>query len=617
MDRRSPVAILALVLVFLTAAGAVVAVPNAQLTVSDVTVDPGEPVAGEPVTITPTIASSVGSDEPVTIDSVNATVDGEEIGAVENEGTLSPGDSVSVPLTTTFDEPGEYAVNFTIVGTDDAGEQVTLTRRETVVVSPVPAVRLTVSDVAVEPATPTVGEPVTVPITVASSAGSTQPVEVDAVTLLDGDERVASATDLGALATGDSITVPLTTTFDSVGERTLTARLRGTNARNETVTVTRPVTVVVEQGAPAVEMTTNATVAGVPATIPMTVSNPTEATLRNIVVTLGGEGVVGEIDRRVVPSLDPGEATGLSFRLRPSRAGEALVEANVSYTTAAGTRATTSMTDTLPVDPLEESVSVRVSSADAEQETQDTDLGVGVEGILDGGGNQQSESDSSEGDVRVTVSNLGNAPLRNVVLDPRVGEESLGARPVTDSLAPGSEESVIVSLERTPPSEVVFEATYDVAADSSNAVATFDPAGTRGGVAVTGVDLETSGQRLEITGDIGNPGGSEVSGVVVSVDAAEGVSPAYPRRDFFVGAIDGDGFAPFELTATIDENATSVPVTVEYVVAGDQRTETVEFPIEDGPDSDDGGGNSPVLVGTVVAMLGSLLAAIVLFARRE
>ena len=615
MDLRSPAPLLVLVLVFLAGAGVVSAVPNAQLTVSDVTVDPGEPVAGEPVTITPTITSSVGSDEPVTIDSVNATVDGEVIGEVTDEGTLSPGDAVSVPLTTTFDEPGVYAVNFTIVGTDDADERVTLTRQETVVVSPVPAVRLTVDDVAVDPATPTVDEPVTVPITVASSGGSTQPVEVDSVSLLDGDEEVAAATDLGALATGDSITVPLTTTFDSVGERTLTARLRGTNARDEPVTVTRPVTVVVEQGAPAVEMTTNESVAGVPAEVPVTVSNPTEATLRNIVVTLGGDGVEGEIDRRVVPALDPGEASALSFSVRPTGAGEALLEADLSYTTAAGTQANTSMTDTLPVDPLEETVSVRVTSADAEQESQNTDLGVGVEGILDGG-NQQSESDSSEGDLRVTVSNLGNAPLRNVVLDPRAGNQSLGARPVADSLAPGSEESVVVSLERTPPTEVVFEATYDVAADSASAVATFDPAGTRGGVAVTGVDLETSGQRLEITGDIGNPGGSEVSGVVVSVDAAEGVTPAYPRRDFFVGAIDGDGFAPFELTATIDENATHVPVTVEYVVAGDERTETVDFPIEDGPDSDDGGGNSPLLLGAVVAMLGSLLAAIVIFARR-
>ncbi|MFW5974401.1 MAG: hypothetical protein ACOCPZ_03385, partial [Natrialbaceae archaeon] len=91
---------------------------------------------------------------------------------------------------------------------------------------------------------------------------------------------------------------------------------------------------------------------------------------------------------------------------------------------------------------------------------------------------------------------------------------------------------------------------------------------------------------------------------------------AYPRRDFFVGAIDGDGFAPFELTATIDENATHVPVSVEYVVNGDERSETVELPVEDGPDGDDGGGPSTVLVGMVVVMLGALLAVIVLFARR-
>lgn len=613
MDWRALVAFLLVAVVAF--AGAVSAVPNAQLIVSDVTVEPDEPTAGEPLTITPTIQSSAGSDQAVTIDSVTATVDGEEVGAVTNEGTLSPGDSVSVPFTTTFDESGEYTVEFEIVGTDEAGETVTLTRQETVVVSSVPPVRLTVTDVAVQPETPTAGEPVTVPITVDSSAGSTQPLEVNSVSLLDGGDEVATADDLGALAVGDSITVPLTTTFEAAGEQTLTARLRGTNAKNETVEVTEPVTIVVEAGAPAIEMRNNAGVNGTLSEVSMRLSNPTEATLRNIVTTVGGDGLDGELDRRVVPALDPGEARNLTFTVRPDGAGETLLETNVSYTTAAGTEATRTTTDVFTVEPLEEAVSVRVVSVTAEQETDDQDLGVSVESILEGSGGS-TEPTPADGDVRVTVSNVGNAAVRNVVLDPQTGERSLGARPVTDELAPGSEESIVVSLERTPPTAVVFEASYDVGREQSNAVSSFNPEGNRGSVTVTGVDLDASGQSLRITGDIGNAGSSEISGVVVAVGTAEGVDPAYPRRDFFVGGIDGNGFAPFELTAAVGENASHVPVTVEYLVNGDERTETVELPIEERPDDGGGDGPSAVLVGAVIALLGAILIAIVIFARR-
>lgn len=594
--------------------GTATAVPAVQLTVSDVSVDPDEPVAGEEFTITPTIQSSAGSDQAVTIDSVSVTVDGEQIDAVTDEGTLSPGDSVSVPFTTTFDEPGEYTVQFEISGTDEDGEQVTLTREETVTVSPVPDVRLTVDDPAIEPETPTAGAPVTVPITVDSSAGSSQPLTVDSVALLDGEQQLLETSRVGALAVGDSITVPLTTTFDSPGEKSLTTELRGRNAKNETVVVREPLSLVVEQGAPAIEMTNLSAVEETTSAVSATVSNPTEATLRNIVVTVDSDGASSAVDQRVIPSLDPGETAERQFRLRPGGAGETPLEANVSFTTAAGTEASVSMTEILAVDPLEEAVSVRVRTVSAEDETQQTDIAGGVEGILDA--QDQPETDTAEGDVRVTVSNLGNAPLRNVVLDPLAGEASLGARPVTNELAPGTEESVIVSLEGTPPTEVLFEASYDVGTDAARTTTAFEPERNQGSVSVTGVNLETSGEQAVITGDIGNPGVGDISGVVVLVDSAEGVTPAYPNRDFFVGEIEGDGFAPFELTATLTENATEIPLEVQYLVDGDERTETVELPVEEAPDEDDGGGPSVIVVGLVVVLLTALLSTVVLFARR-
>jgi hypothetical protein len=567
------------------------------------------------VTITPTVSSSVGSDEPVEITEVTATVGGEEIGEKENVGTLSPGDGVSVPFTTSFDEPGTYTVTFEFTGVDDQNEQVTVTREETIVVSAVPAVRLTVEDVAIEPATPTAGAPVTVPVTVASSAGSTQPVDVDEVELRDGSETLVSATDTGALSAGGSITVPLTTTFDRPGEKQLTARLRGTNVDGDPVVVTQPVQFVVEPGAPAIEINNRSAVEQTASTISVTVSNPTESTLRNIVATADGGGLDTVVDRQVVPTLAAGAQADVEFTVRPETAGEALLRTNLSYTTAAGTPATLSRSAVLSVAPLETDVSVRVETSSDEQSQQGQNLGVGVEGILDANAQQQEQSDQS-GDVEVVVSNLGNTPIRNVVLDPRAGNQSLGPRPVTGTLAPGSEESVTVSLARTPATTVVFETRYDVGANTSSATATFDPVGSRGAVSVTGVNIDSGDGEVEITGDIGNPGGSPVSGVVVSVESGEGVDPIYPNRDFFVGEVDENAFAPFELTAEVDENATEIPLEVTYLVAGDRRTEQVTLPIEE-PVTEDSNNNPPVvLVAGVVLALLILLSVIVILTRR-
>lgn len=614
MDWRALGAVAAVVVVAVLA-GPGTAVPNAQLTVSDVTTTPTEPTAGEPVTITPTVSSSVGSDEPVEITAVSATIDGEEIDRKRNLGTLSPGDDLSVPFTTTFDDPGTYTVTFTFVGIDDAGQRVSVTREETVVVSAVPAVRLTVDDVNIQPTTPTAGAPVTVPITVGNSAGSTQPVEVDRVELLEGNETLASASGVGAVSPGGSITVPLTTTFDRPGEKQLTARLTGTNANDDPVSVRRPIQIVVEAGAPTLEINNRSTVEGTTSTISMTVSNPTQGTLRNVVTTVSVDGGEAVISRRVVPALAAGAQTDIEFTIRPEDAGEALLRANTTYTTVAGTPASTGRSAVLSVAPLERDVSVRVETQSTAQPQQGQNLGVGVDGILDGGANQQQESDQPN-TVEVVVSNLGNAPIRNVVLDPRAGNTSLGARPVTDVLAPGDEESVAVSLARTPPTEAVFDAAYSVGPNRSTATATFDPAGSRGMVSVTGIDLETDSREVQITGDIGNPGGSPVSGVVVAVGSSEGVSPVYPNRDFFVGEVDENAFAPFELSAEVTENASRVPLQVTYFVDGDRRTEQVMLPLEEpvSPEPDDS--PSIAIVAVVVGMLLLLSSVIVLFVRR-
>jgi len=607
---RLGIFLLSVALVIPVAAGAV---PDVLLTVDDVSVDPGSPIPGDPVTITPTVESSLGSDGPVEIDAVRLTVEGETVGRAENPGALAPGDGVDVPFTTAFDEPGVYEFTVHVEGTDGDGDTVTVTHRDTITVAAVADVRLTVDDVGVEPATPTAGAPVTLPVTVASSVGSNKPVAVDSLSLVEDGETVVEATDLGSLAVGDAVTVPLTATFDRAGVHDLTVRFTGTNTNGDAVGFTRPVTVVVEEGAPVVTPLTDTAVSDVVAPVTVRVANPTEAPLRNVSLSAGGDGVTQVGESPVVPALQPGAAVNRSLRIRPEAPGGTEVAITVSYTTAAGTTASFTRNKTLAVAPVDGSVTLRATTIEDQQEDTGTDLGVDVPGVLQEEGD---ETEGSEGDIRVTVSNVGNAPVTNVVLDPVAEGESLGRRPVTDRLGPGSEASVVVSLERAPPSAVEFRARYDVAGERSTTTTGFETVPARGTVTVTGVDIEEAGGTVEISGDIGNPGNQRVSGVIVAVGEADGVSPAYPGRDFFVGAVEGDAFAPFELTATLEENASHVPLEVTYLVAGDERSRTVRLPVGDISTERTDSGPSAALQVAVALLLLSLLGVILIFLRR-
>ena len=90
----------------------------------------------------------------------------------------------------------------------------------------------------------------------------------------------------------------------------------------------------------------------------------------------------------------------------------------------------------------------------------------------------------------------------------------------------------------------------------------------------------------------------------------------YPNRDFFVGEVDENAFAPFELTAEVTENATEIPLQVTYFVDGDRRTEQLTLPLEEPVKPEVDNTPSPVLVAGVVGMLLLLLSVIVLFVRK-
>ncbi len=479
--------------------------------------------------------------------------------------------------------------------------------------------RLTVTDVTVSPTTPTVEDSVTLDVTLRNSAGSPSAVAVDRVVVrTDSGETVATATDPGTLSPGDTLTVPVTARFEAAGERSLSVVAVGTDDEGDRVRVTRPLSVVVERAPPRLDVEVNRTVAGTETTVTVAVANPTDDELRDVVLSVGGEGVVQVGDGRSVPDLAAGQRLTVELSARPERVGEGSVAVTAAYATASGLRSTTTARLPVEVAAPERDLGVRVTPAT--EEDDGGQLGGAVGGVL-GGGRSTEQSDDEDRRPRrvdVTVTNFGNVPAEAVVVTPRVGDRTLPRRALP-RLAPGASATVTVDLSAVDrPGTVAFAVDYRAAGETGDAVARYDYRPPTGGVTLTGVDLAFENGHLRITGNAGNTGDAPVQGVVVAVGDGPGVAPAYPRRTYFVGTVDGSEFAPFEVTADVDpETVSSIPVRVRYTVDGVTVNRTVEVPYDDSLEPESGGGPPLLLYAGGVVALVAVAVGVAVYARRS
>ncbi|PSQ19822.1 hypothetical protein BRD00_00830 [Halobacteriales archaeon QS_8_69_26] len=474
----------------------------------------------------------------------------------------------------------------------------------TAVADPPDDARVTVTDVAVSPGTPVTGEPVTMAVTLRNSAGSPSPAAVEWVAVREGDRTLVNATDPGTLSGGETLTIPLTARFDSAGEHELTVVAVATDENGNRTRVERPLSVVVERAPPQVELGVPPSAVGEPTRVAVTVANPTTEPVRNLALSVDGDGFDPVANRATVPDLAAGETTTVNVTLRPTAAGEGSVRADLSYTTAAGVRANTSLSRTVSVAPADRDVGVRVEPV-SEDEAEPA-IG-GVEGVL--GGGQTTEEDEGPRrptTVEVTVTNFGNAPARAVVVRPVAGDRTLPRQAVPGPVAPGESASVTVDLSSVDRAgEVRFSVEYRMAGDEGSVEAAYDYRPATGSVALTGVSMRFGEDgALHVEGNAGNVGDAEVTGVVVAVGNATGVEPTYPRRNYFVGTVEGSEFAPFELTADVDApNATVVPLVVTYTVDGVQQTRRIRIPYDDSLTPPDEGGGGPVDSGLLLGVL--------------
>jgi len=475
--------------------------------------------------------------------------------------------------------------------------------------------RVTLTDTTVTPATPTAGAPITAETTLRLSAGSDTSMTVDEVRVVDpgadGEATVlGTATDLGRLSPGETLDVPVTFTVNESGSRDLQLVAVGTDTDGDRIEATRPLTVGVEPGAPQVEVETDRVVAGAESTVQATVSNPTTAPIRAIEVA-----VEGTESRRTIPTLAAGASETVNLTA-VVESGDGTVDLVTTYTTPNGVERESVTATPVTVESLRTDVGIRVQRP----QDDDTQQAAGdLTGLLGGGGGSALQSQSSEeggssgSRVDVTVTNFGNTAVDEVVL---TAEDSDGARlgsvgrfALTDTLAPGEESTVTVDLSRVQSTDGVrFVAGYETPEGRNETALQYGYRAQRGEAALTGLDVSVAdGGRVTIDGNLANVGDGEVTSAVVTVRSGEGIQPAYPQRDYFVGTVDASSFAPFELTAQADTaNASRVPIQVSYTVDGEQVTRNQSVPLPPAQSGADGG---PVSPGMAVAVLLGLAAA--------
>ncbi|MBB6646583.1 hypothetical protein [Halobellus ruber] len=118
-----PRVVIALLVVLSGSGVAAVTAADPAIQLSSVVVTPDDPNTGEQVTIDATIANLQNSDTTVDVTDLYVRKPGtlQEFARVENVGSVAPGGSLSVPISTTFDTPGQKRLELNVGVRDEDG----------------------------------------------------------------------------------------------------------------------------------------------------------------------------------------------------------------------------------------------------------------------------------------------------------------------------------------------------------------------------------------------------------------------------------------------------------------------------------------------------------------
>ncbi|GGN86056.1 hypothetical protein [Haloarcula pellucida] len=191
---------------------------DARLTLTDTTVTPATPTAGAPITAETTVRLSGGSNTSLALDSVRVVRSpdiGEDVtlGNATALGRLSPGETLTVPVTFTVNRPRSYDLRLVAVGSDEDGDTVRATRPLTVGVERgQPQVELRTDGLVARADTP---------VTAVVSNPTTAPLRGIELRVTDPATGERTRRTVPTLAAGASQTVNLSVRAPEPGERPL------------------------------------------------------------------------------------------------------------------------------------------------------------------------------------------------------------------------------------------------------------------------------------------------------------------------------------------------------------------------------------------------------------
>lgn len=319
-----------------------------------------------------------------------------------------------------------------------------------------------IQSVDVSPAQPAPDERFTLTVTVANFASSSGSVDVEQVYLREQSRTFARTTDVGSIAAGGTLTVPLTAKFEEAGGKRLSVNVVVEDGDGDERLVKYPLYLTVEEpDEAAISVAGLDPVVGQKGPVDLVVSNGDTKPISNVRLRVAGDARV-ENPNRVSASIPAGTQRTHTYQVTFPESGPQQLEATLRYKTSGGNTRTVRRTVTTDVEPA----------------TNDPELRTTIE----------TESGSSV--VRTELQQFGNADLIDVEI-----------RAVQDGDI----------VARTLMADVPAKGTQTVALDGSTipggsveVVAEFTAAGTRRTVSETldyksDVELDVSNQLLNGT----------------------------------------------------------------------------------------------------------------------
>ncbi|NHN64427.1 hypothetical protein G9463_14125 [Haloarcula sp. JP-Z28] len=264
-----------------------VAGASVNASISTVDVSPSSPAPGETVTFDTTVRNLESSDAPLEINDIAIRKSGgrgiTEYERVSDLGSISPGSTLEVPLTASFDSAGSKDLRVIVYGRDrGTGDNVELKYPVQLNVQERhPQMDITVDDSVA-------GVESTGEVTVANGL-DTQITNVEIVVEGDGVKMTKSRTVRSSVAENGSITAPFRFRPESAGEHSLTATISYTVDGDTTRSTTRTTVIDSDPLRNSVELDTTAVGSGTDRALRVAVSNGANAPLSDVMISATSE----------------------------------------------------------------------------------------------------------------------------------------------------------------------------------------------------------------------------------------------------------------------------------------------------------------------------------------